>query len=1129
MSFFKKLYKKLKDIILEPFKDLKTVDGLTEENLRAFLEQRGVSDLLLYRDYEEFDNGKGIYTIADGRKGIIFEITPPAFLGDFVEKEIQGFLSSIDIEGVILHFNTFVSSNIENQVNEFVKYHHCNVNVENKILLKSLILNRAEYLKRKTKESLIQGGDLRVKNFINTISILFPEDTKNERIFGFYDSVKGALQNFDPQNLPSDRLITILREVFHREKGIKDWSVDKNNMLQMNHQIVSGGVEVDTSKNFKGFIINKSTYAKTLTTKKFPQNISLYEYSNIFFEKTKNIMNHTIPGNFIVSLTIKLDNLEKVKEKAQKKAQADLKELYKLGSTLIDTRPDLKDRRGETKRTLEYLDKNEVPVPAMWSLTIFEDSVDKINEVVSATKLQFGKRGWDLVEESVNNIAFMSFLFGLPLQHHLEVEEFIKRFNILFRSNNASICPIISDAKGVGAKHMPQVTRAGQIMWYDPFTTNENMNVAAMGGSGSGKSFSFAEQIVMGLAAGHILRVIDNGRSYERLCDILGGQSIQFYPEEQICLNFFTHIVTTKKMIDGKLKEVIDEDMFASIIPVLGLMIGQNLTAKLKQEEMNENSKFYYSLFEKAISIAFERRGRDSNLEDVRDVLIEFQKNFKDKPNISESLTKIITSLYPYADKNGSYYEYFNGVNNIHFNSDFFLLELNELEKKGILMDLVLMLLTNQMFVEFYSDTSGRNKVFILDEAAIVFDNQILVSFLEGIFRRIRKYGGSATTITQSIKDYYKNPATVSLFENASFKYFLKQDEQILNDALNSNKISVNPFEETLMKSIKKTNFYAESYIKFDRSAAIGRLFVDSYSYYLYTTSQSDKNLIRSIQNEYKLDMNNTLKVCAIMRDKQLSKDEAIVELHKQKKNSISDEEKKILKNIIFMAIKDYSNVILYGQNIYDNLGDIKFTELFFKLKDSTNFYSPIEIIELAKAENIYFDLSKSIIKKQLEYISSHKGKYSINLYVEDLLEYSTIELLIKLKNEMKISDNRIIIEIPIKGKIKQEFLFKESIKTLKENGFEFSNDNLNTEFQFNSLVSFLDLIQYVKLSVQLLENDDNNINAMLFNMIKILADKSDINIIATHIDKENQLELVKNDFGITNFQGYFLDEPKQL
>jgi len=1131
MSDFKdkvlKLGNTLIDVFKQPFEDLKTNEGLTNKNLKALLQKRGVSDLLLYRDYQEIDK-KGVYTMADGRKGIAFQIYPPTFLGEFAEKMIQSFLASIDIEGVIVHFNTFVSQNIEKEINEFIKYHHCDSNIKHPELLKSLIMQRAAKIREWSKKSIIKGGDLRVKNFINTITILFPKDTSIKRILSSYDSVKGALQDFSPHNLEAKELETVLREIFHSEKNPETWESTDDNLMAMNYKITSGGLKITTNEDYQGFKINDKIFAKTLTTKKFPKNISLYDFSNIFFNKLVNLEDHTIPGRFVVSLVIKYDNIEKIKEKTANKAKADLKELYKLGNIDVKSRPDLSERKKEVQDTLQYLENGEIPVKAMWNITLFEETESKITEVVSRLIQQFSLKQWDLIEESDNNIALMSFLFGLPLQHHTEVEEFLKRFNILFRSNNASICPIIGDSKGSQIKHMPQITRTGQLAWYNPFESKTNYNVVAMGTSGSGKSFSYSEQIVMGLAAGHILRVIDSGKSYKKLCDIVGGQSIQFEEGDGSCLNFFTKVPTQTKFINGEEVKVIHEEMFPSIIPIIGIMIGVDLTNDY--EKMSLDAQFIYSLLEKSINVAFNRRSFSTNLEDVRDVLIEQRAEYAEHQTISENIEKMITSLYPYADKEGAYYKYFNGVNNINFNSDFFLLELDNLEKKGNLYNLVLMFLANEMFVEFYNDKTGRKKVLIVDEAWKVFGNEIIVSFLEGVFRRIRKYGGSAVTITQSIKDYYMNKTTIALYENSSFKFFLQQDEDKIDEALSTNKLSLNKLEEVLLKSVKKRTYFAENYIKYEGNNIVGRLFVDSYAYYLYSTNADDKNLISYIEKTYKLDLNSAIHICAIMRDDEVSEEEAIKKFKDSNLNKEhSKEREQIYKNLIEIAIKDINNIDLYSQAIFSKEGGALKEEIFFRLKDITQVYSPLEIIQYAKKANLYTDLSFAVVKRIFSFIASNKGQYSFNLSIEDIMSYNIVDFLITQKEKMNLEANRVAIEIPLKDLSQNnEFLVMEAIKRLKESGFLISNDNIDTTLEFDVLFKTVELLDFLKIDSKIIKNIDLDNNLIFVKMLIMFAKQANIEIICVHIDSKDKFELFK-ELGVNLFQGYLFEEPKKI
>jgi conjugal transfer ATP-binding protein TraC len=90
--------------------------------------------------------------------------------------------------------------------------------------------------------------------------------------------------------------------------------------------------------------------------------------------------------------------------------------------------------------------------------------------------------------------------------------------------------------------------RRGQVCYLDPFlNTKGNFNVAVAAASGAGKSFFTQDYVKAILGSGGKAFIIDSGRSYENLCQILDGEYIDFEEGNTICLNPFTTILEEPK------------------------------------------------------------------------------------------------------------------------------------------------------------------------------------------------------------------------------------------------------------------------------------------------------------------------------------------------------------------------------------------------------------------------------------------------------------------------------------------------------------------------------------------------------------------------------------------------------
>ena len=572
MNFLKKIFFGVVQGLKESISDIMEETGVRERNLEAFLSERGLSEFLMYRDYYESEESKcGIYVMSNGTKAFIMRIVPPAYVSSKTEERIASIFSSITVNETVVQILTFASRNIEKHLEKYREFHSAkNINVDNPLILKDILEKRISELRRWTKETMSSGSEFKIKDFHNLLVITHPEGTEDIDIYKKYAEIESLISEFSPENYNADSLLTILSEMFYFDKNPTFWDTKFKNSMEMNQQIVSGGVEISTTKDFQGFKANNKTYYKVLTTKSFPSDLSLFDYNNAFFDKMGNTTKIPISTSFLISLTLVFDDVKKRKEKVLSKLNHDIGELSKLKPIDLKKRPDLKERYEETEESIYLLrEANEIPIKGMWTLTIMDTDKKALEDQVFAIKKSFSDLDWEITEEYSNNISLMTFLFSLPGQFAKVVENKSKRFRVLFKSNHASMAPILGDSLGVGDYNLLTIGRSGQIQRFDPFARGaaSNPNIIKAGGSGSGKSFSESEFQCSSLSAGYLLRVIDAGGSYESLCKMVGGQYIEFEEDVELSLNFFTKARTA---IDEDGKQVLHPEELSSITSIIG-------------------------------------------------------------------------------------------------------------------------------------------------------------------------------------------------------------------------------------------------------------------------------------------------------------------------------------------------------------------------------------------------------------------------------------------------------------------------------------------------------------------------------------------------------------------------------
>lgn len=1151
----------IRKILLEPKSIYKSTEGLQEKNLSALLERRTVSDFLEYRAYTEED-GLGYYTMRNGRRGFALRVYPGAFIGENVEAILTSCLETINVEGAVANFFTFASRNIDKRIKEYEDIHLTkNINVKYPEALQDLIRSRARHLKKWTNKSMLKGVDLRIRDFVNLVSFSFPEGTSQTLMDTYYAQIKGAISELNPENFTGQEMIIMVKEILSPE--IESWDSPEDSMIEMNTQMTSDGTRIRTNSENGDILIGEDWYAKTITTKNFPDSISLSEFTGLFYDKFGTSVQNTIASPFLVSLTISYDNVETTNKNLEKIAKWNIRETNKLDSNIKDSNPDIQKRAEEARLVREYQEMGETPLSAMWTFVIYDDNKNRLEEYYGKIISHFKKKNWSLIQESFGNIALLSMMYSLPLNYNDNIKKILKRFRILFLSNNTQIAPLISDARG-GAMTIPYIGRSGQLQGFDFYESDTNYNGVIAGESGSGKSYTQNDIHAHLLAAGYNIRGIDAGYSYRYLNQTVGGQYIEFSESGNICLNFFTKILLQRKYLtdengnmavdendepietdeyvqkrdnSGKLQYVIHTDEYKTIVPIIGQMAGINLAASSSEHSnlINDlSTKFIVSMVEKAIQEAYWQLGNNAGMETIYRTLKDIVKDLKAKKRDSdvELLSRFIDSISAYCIPSGMFYSYFNGPNNINFESSYVIAELDELKNKGDLYNVVLMSFAQTVMAEFFNDREVK-KVFFVDEAWMIFDKPIVIGFLNDLYRRIRKYNGIALTLTQGIKDYFTNNLTEAMYNNANWKYFLQMSSDGIAQVSESKKVYLPAFMVRLLKSIKnnKTLKIGEALINSEKKLMISRLKTDPLSHFTYAgNGPIEKPYIDFLIGKYHVNIHDAIKIAALKIEYEVDDDSAYVMLKGDTAKQLDELDKKEKLEKMTMMIEDAINsnrIVVYKQKIVSLENDSYFYENFVRLvKEDRSVISPALFLNDSKEIGLYNEIMKIVIDKVFDYYENSDDEFSINFSIEDTQNEELREYLFKRIAVSKAS-NRVIIELKVDEKIKLDDL-KIFVNTIKEYNVRIAFDDIGMgTIDFNQLFG-LD-IDIIKIESELIKSIDENKDSLLFvEMLVSFAKKLNIRTVAIHVDRNSIKKLVE-DIGIEYVQGFLMDKPAPM
>jgi conjugal transfer ATP-binding protein TraC len=156
-------------------------------------------------------------------------------------------------------------------------------------------------------------------------------------------------------------------------------------------------------------------------------------------------------------------------------------------------------------------------------------------------------RGFDLTKDFY--LQHQALAAALPMTLTPALQADLRQFGRISTKtadNAVMMSPLIAEWKGTPTPVMTLFGRRGQVLGFDLFdNTGGNFNFAVAALSGSGKSVFVNELTYRYLGAGAKVWIIDVGRSYKNLCDLLDGEFIEFSDERRntLCLNPFSMII----------------------------------------------------------------------------------------------------------------------------------------------------------------------------------------------------------------------------------------------------------------------------------------------------------------------------------------------------------------------------------------------------------------------------------------------------------------------------------------------------------------------------------------------------------------------------------------------------------
>lgn len=791
--------KKKKDNIHEDYKQLST---------QFFLAQ--------YLNYKDFDEVLGVYQNEESY-GFCMHATPLNGANEQISSSLMGLFKLRWPQSATLSLCIYSSKELKHKFDIWLSRRD---NAENPVI-KEIAKNRIDFLKSGINKTLIKNEKLLIRDYRMVVSVTFngelDEYNRNE-IDIFKKTFTSTLNNLgmQPQDMNPDMLLNFMDEIFNRKKGFRDQNYKYNRYTPLNKQIIGPSTRILMDKD--GFTLN-NTVVRGLAVKEYPKQAALAQVMDLIGDILED---NTQPSSqFMYCTNIWFPDLSSLKTKINAKST---RAIQNSESKMAKWVPDFKSKADDWREVTKTLSDGQ-------GLCYFSQAFFTFSELGYSNYSEndlidvFRSKGWNVVPLSF--IEFPVFLSCMPMQFDHEMYGVIKKLGLIRlmpQWNIVNLMPIIGEWAGNSlGDGMMLVGRRGQTMNLDIFKSEGNYNVAIAADSGAGKSFFMNDMIISYLGIGAKVFVIDVGRSYLKLCEVLGGQFISFGKEaKNVCLNPFTNVGLGGDMEDEQ------DDL---------LMIRDLVCEAISPTGITHLETIYVGM---AVRDVWVLKGREACFDDVYHRLLEHDE---------KQVQNLGIQLHPYS-KEGVYSRYFNGPADVNFNNQFIVLELEELNFKPALRGVVLSLLMVRIGQEMYLGDRTKPTICGIDEAWQLFKGgSRSQEFIEAGYRRARKYNGSFITLVQRVQDYYANEGTKACLTNSDWQFMLKQKPESIDQLKDDNKLALDEWQMKLIKSIKtRKGQYSEIFIKSQGVSTPSRLMVDPYSALIYTTDPKDFQMVEDFK-----------------------------------------------------------------------------------------------------------------------------------------------------------------------------------------------------------------------------------------------------------------------------------------
>ena len=814
-----------------------SADGIVDEDVRA----------CQFCPVQAYDEQSKLFLCDDSTLGFAFECVPLAGGDQHTKERIEQLVAGDYPPGTIMQFFLYRSPDIEPQLNALARIRQDHMDGP----LAGVVKQRIDFLRAHTKKNIhgrsFSGGDYdcgRIQESRLIVSIKIPFEGKEPKESDvvltktWETKTESALSSVGlwPYALSASRYIRLMQSIINWSPNatwrsmpvMGEWEEDKTISAQI-FDPTTDLVIADKST----LQLGEHCFVKVMSAKRIPDAF--------FFTEAMKYVGNTMGGNDKLTINYAVCCNVFFPVTQSEKSKLETKRTWTVNQAvgpMLKFVPVLADKKHSFDILSESFQKGAKPIRMTFSVLLFSDSRKAVERAAVSAQSYWDTMHFHLMEDYF--ITAPMFQNCLPLCAEKEAVFHLDRYKTMTTRELPVLLPVFGEWKGTGTFHVALISRNGQLMSLSLHDSDTNKNAVIAAESGSGKSFLLNEIIVSYLSEGAQVWVIDAGKSYKKLNEQLDGDFLQFDEASKICLNPFELIDDWKE----------DEDTISALIAAMA-------------SEKEKLSDFQMAGLKQILKRLWETKGQTMTVDDIAAECLG---------HTEQRMHDIGQQLFSFTSK-GGYGQYFHGHNTMRFENPFTVLELDELQGRTHLRQVVLMQLIFQIQREMYLGERNRKKIMIIDEAWDLIKSGPVSVFIEHGFRKFRKYGGSAIIATQSLNDLYENPVGRAIAENANMLLLLGQKPETIASIRDSGRLVLSEAGFNLLSTVASVGgVYSEIFVKSGHTGVgVGRLIVSNFEKMLFSTAPEDVNAIENYTNR---GLSVTDAINHVLRDRGLNPDD---------------------------------------------------------------------------------------------------------------------------------------------------------------------------------------------------------------------------------------------------------------